>query len=159
MLDAIPTYTYDETTKTYYVYKVEGLYAWNTAAQTDLSTNLVLMADITMSTVADGENNWTPVGTATTNNHYTGTIEGNGYTISGLTINGKIVSAGFVGYALNATIQNLTLTQVNVTASNPVHVGGIVGYARNSTISGCAVTGNLTATGSTATWLTIGGIA
>lgn len=159
VLDAIPTYTYDETTKTYYVYKVEGLYAWNTAAQTDLSTNLVLMADITMSTVADGENNWTPVGTATTNNHYTGTIEGNGYTISGLTINGKIVSAGFVGYALNATIQNLTLTQVNVTASNPVHVGGIVGYARNSTISGCAVTGNLTATGSTATWLTIGGIA
>ena len=158
-LDAIPTHTYDETTKTYYVYKVEGLYAWNEAAQEDLSANLTLMADITLPTVAEGESNWTPVGTATTNNHYTGTIEGNGYTISGLTINGEIVSAGFVGYALNATIQNLTLTQVNVTASNPVHVGGIVGYARNSTISGCAVTGNLTATGSTATWITIGGIA
>lgn len=159
VLDAIPTHTCDETTNTYYVYKAEGLTAWNTAAQDDLSTNLTLMADITMPAVAEGKSNWTPVGTATTNNNYTGTIEGNGHSISGLTINGEIVSVGFVGYALNAKIQNLTLTQVNVTASNPVHVGGIVGYARNSTISGCAVTGNLTATGSTATWLTIGGIA
>lgn len=159
VLDAIPTHTCDETTKTYYVYKAEGLYAWNEAAQADLSTNLVLMADITLPTVAEGESNWTPVGTDANEKSYTGTIEGNGHSISGLTINGEIVRAGFVGYALNATIQNLSLTQVNVTASNPVQVGGIVAFAINSTISGCAVTGNLTATGSTANWLIIGGIA
>ena len=51
--NVVVTYTYDEATNTYSVCDEDGLNAWNTAAQSDPTTNLVLTADITL-TLAEG---------------------------------------------------------------------------------------------------------
>lgn len=170
VLDAIPTHTCDETTKTYYVYKAEGLYAWLEAVQNDLTLNLTLMADITLPntdlatseeiTVAEGVpsgSNWTPFGSAS--NFYTGTIEGNDYTINGLVINSTAAEIGFVGATSGATIQNLNLTNVSVSYSGEGigKIGAIVGWAHLSSISGCTVTGSLTCNNGTG--VVFGGIA
>ena len=76
---------------------------------------------------------------------FTGTIDGNGYTISNLDVNlpeSKYV--GFVGY-LEGTIKNLTLS--NVDAYGYRYVGGLVGYAENeSYINNCSVSGTIVGT-------------
>lgn len=152
VLDARPAYTYDETTKTYTVYTAEGLYAWNTAAQIELSTNLILMADITLPntdlatgeeiTVAEGVpsgSNWTPISTAF-DKAYTGTFEGNDHTITGLRINTETDYAGFIGCLGDGKgageIKNLTLADA-VLYSTANHIGGFAGYNYSGTISGC----------------------
>ena len=58
-------------------------------------------------------------------NPFTGTFDGNGHVISGLTINNQNVSyAGIFGYA-TGTIKNLTVSDENITGNN--YVGGVVG--------------------------------
>lgn len=127
----------DENNNTTYVtYTESGLLAWNTYAQTNAATNLVLGKDITL-TLADGAtSNWTSVGTETT--PYTGTVEGNGYSIAGLTINQTANNAGFIGYLKGGTIKNLTLEQLSV-ANTGTNTGGLVGYTTGSTIEFCRV--------------------
>lgn len=77
-------YTISTDGKNYYVYTAKGLLAWNEAVQKDMSLNCTLAADITLPTVAEGESNWTPVGTYS--NPYTGTFDGGGHTITGSTL-------------------------------------------------------------------------
>lgn len=76
---------------------------------------------------------------------FTGTIDGNGYSISNLNINlpeNKYV--GFVGY-LEGTIKNLNLT--NVDAYGYRYVGGIAGYTETeSEVFNCSVSGNIKGT-------------
>jgi len=141
----------DETTNTFYVATANGLYAWNEAAQTDLSINLVLMADITLPntdlttgaeiTVANGVpsgSNWTPVGTSEP--YYTGSIDGNNHTITGLRTTTETYYTGFIGCLGNGTnvgeLKNLTLEDA-VVYSQKYFVGGFAGYNYGGTISGC----------------------
>ncbi|MCE8780839.1 hypothetical protein [Bacteroides thetaiotaomicron] len=141
VLDAIPTHTCDETTKTYYVYKAEGLYAWLEAVQNDLTLNLTLMADITLpnTDLATGEvitvengvpsgSNWTPMGGLS--GQYTGIVEGNSHTITGLRISSTTDYTGFIGVLNNKTgtgeVRNLTLANA-VVYSTANYVGGIAG--------------------------------
>ena len=128
--------TGENNNTTYVAYTEAGLLAWNTYAQINTATNLVLGKDITL-TLADGAtSNWTSVGTETT--PYTGTVEGNGYSIAGLTINQTANNAGFIGYLKGGTIKNLTLEQLSV-ANTGTNTGGLVGYTTGSTIEFCRV--------------------
>lgn len=154
VLDAIPTHTCDETTKTYYVYKAEGLYAWLEAVQNDLTLSLTLMADITLpnTDLATGEeitvengvpsgSNWTPMGGLSAG-PYTGIVEGNSHTITGLRISSTTDATGFIGFLEGnadtgtGEVRNLTLADA-VVYSTAKYVGGIAGYNKAGTISNC----------------------
>ena len=78
--------------------------------------NITLTGDITLT----GE--WTPIGNY--ENRYTGTFDGNGHTITGLTVNQKeIGNVGLIGYlGSGGKVQNLTLENVNLNGN--LYVGG-----------------------------------
>ena len=73
---------------------------------------------------------FSPIGTETAS--YTGTFNGNGHNISGLTVSGSDY-VGLFGYVNGATIQNINLCDSQITATNAGEIGtstgGIVGYA------------------------------
>ena len=132
-------YIYDTTTKTYTVYNADGLLAWNEAAQKDQSINCTLSADINMA-----GKEWTPIGTDE-NNSYNGTFDGNGKTITGLTVNQSEKNyAGLFGcLGSDSKVQNLTLENVHI--SGVFYVGSVVG-TNFGTVSGCTASGNITGT-------------
>ena len=132
-------YNYDYTTKTYTVYNADGLLAWNEAAQKDKSINCTLSADINMA-----GKEWTPIGTDE-NNSYNGIFDGNGNTITGLTVNqSEKYNAGLFGcLGSGGKVQNLTLENVNI--SGTYYVGSVVG-TNFGTVSGCTASGNITGT-------------
>ena len=145
--------TYNATTKTYTAYTATGLMAIDTwlttsgAAPTGtdgnqwtgdnkFAVNITLGADITLPTVADGSSNWTPIGDSS--NLYTGTFDGGGHTLTGLTINSEGNYVGLIGDLLG-TVKNLTLKNANVKGN--LYTGGIAGY-NNGTITACSSTGS-----------------
>ena len=132
-------YNDDPTTKTYTVYNADGLLAWNEAAQKDKSINCTLSADINMA-----GKEWTPIGTDE-NNSYNGTFDGNGKTITGLTVNQSEKNyAGLFGcLGSDSKVQNLTLENVHI--SGVFYVGSVVG-TNFGTVSGCTASGNITGT-------------
>ena len=71
-------YSYDSDTHTYSVYTPDGLMEWNEAAQSDPSLNCTLTADIDLT-----GKEWTPIGMS---RGYNGIFDGQGHTITGLTI-------------------------------------------------------------------------
>jgi len=78
---------------------------------------------------------------------FAGTFDGNGHTISNLTIrteNGGDY-LGLFGWADNATIRNLRMDNVSITAfGENLNVGAIVGVLYNSQLSLCVVSGTIT---------------
>ena len=136
-----PGYTVSEDGKTYTVYNANGLLAWNEAVQKDMTLNCTLTADITLPAVADGESNWTPMGTDyDPYNPYTGTFDGDGHTITGLTINlPNQWCVGLIG-CLGGKVQNLTLAVAKINGSH--YVGGVVGF-NSGTVTGCYATGDV----------------
>lgn len=140
-------YSYDNNT--YTVYTADGLKAWAEAAQSDFSLNCILAADITLPTVAEGESNWTPIGTYDHYyNRYTGTFDGGGHTITGLTINQS--GTDYVGLICHlgsgGTVKNLTLENVDITGQ--ACVGSVVGW-NDGTVAACTVSGNVMGPGDT----------
>ena len=103
------------------------------AVRNDLSGKYYLGADITLT----GE--WTLIGTASS--PFTGIFDGNGYTISGLsiTINKNVaVDAGLFGRN-SGEIRNLTIVgsiNVNTTAKAKINAGGVAGV-NTGVISNC----------------------
>ncbi|MDL2213190.1 hypothetical protein LJC05_01785 [Bacteroides sp. OttesenSCG-928-J23] len=84
---------------------------------------------------------WKPIGTYTA--AYTGTFNGNGYTISGLKIS-TAYNQGLFGYTVNAVLANVTIKNpvISVTSSSSSNTGTLVGFANtNTTITRCAVEG------------------
>lgn len=96
--------------------------AANPAACAELTDN------IDMSSIA----NFAPIGTK--NAYYTGTFNGNGHSISGLSVSGS-GAAGLFGYVNGATIQSINLCNSQITATGDggnniyTYAGGIVGFA------------------------------
>ena len=82
-----------------------------------------LTADITLTSA------WTAMGTSS--KIYTGTFDGQGHKISGLSLTATADNAGFFGYVNNATIQNFTLE--GTVSSNSDNVGSVVGTANGAT--------------------------
>lgn len=75
---------------------------------------------------------------------YTGTFDGNGKTITGLTINNKMAESNvglFVSITEGGTVKNLKLDDVDITAG--YYVGVIAGENRG-TIENCSVSGSVT---------------
>ncbi len=96
---------------------------------------------------------WEPIGTL--NYLFCGTFDGNGHTISNMTIGtpssreSAFRYVGFFGAIDYATIENLRLTNVSIYSYNSSlsEIGGITGYCRNSTMSQCYVGGTINSEG------------
>ena len=81
---------------------------------------------------------WTPMGTQFA--PFTGTFDGAGYTITGLTIRGlSSDTRGFFGLVNGGNITNVTLRDVSIQGGQSV--GGLAGTVNRSTVSGSSVTG------------------
>ena len=86
-----------------------------------------------------------PIGNNPDTNIFTGTFDGNGHTIKGITINSTSNYTGFFGTAgRGATIKNLKLEGSVTSTKNAT--GGLIGYGRETlTVENCVV--NVTVTG------------
>ena len=99
--------------------------------QERLGYHYIQTADIDASETADWFEGagWFPIGDNSTGNstsRFTGSYEGDYHIISGLYINRPVSNfTGLFGFASNATITNLGLTDVDITGSD--HVGGLAG--------------------------------
>ena len=102
--------------------------------ETDI--NITLNTDLNLTNME-----WTPIGTES--QPYTGTFDGNNYTITGLTVNQTRNCVGLIGcIGSDGTVKNVKLENVNITG-NGYSVGGVAG--RNyGTIENCSVDGTLT---------------
>lgn len=103
--------------------------------------NATLTADVTLSAYATWEE---PIGIA--NVSYSGTFNGDGYTISDLAIDRTSgANVGLFGYLNNAKVRNLRVTG-SVTAGASQYVGGIAGLVvgNNAVIENCLFAGTVT---------------
>ena len=134
---AYPGYT-DDGNGNYTVTSAEGLKniakLVNEEGKTDI--NITLDTDLTLT----GE--WTPIGTES--HQYTGTFDGGGHTISGLTVTGSDQWAGLFGYIdKDGTVKNVVLENVQITSDNQyAYVGGVAGYSEGN-IENCSVSGSV----------------
>ena len=136
-------YIYDSNTNTYTVYNANGL--MNIAelvngGKTDINITLDKNIDLT-------GKDWTPIGTDY-DNSYTGTFDGGGHTITGLTFTTNDEYAGLFGYLNRAgTVKNVVMEGVQIT-SNQIYggsIGGVAGYSWG-TIENCSVSGSVSGT-------------
>ena len=152
-------YLYDTQSNTCTVNSAEGLeqfaaeiIAGNVAAD----ATIVLGGNIDLNDLTRSRtlaSNWTPVGTEEA--PFTGTFDGNGYTIQNLTLveseakEGKAY-IGFFGYAKNATIKNVTFENVYINIPcldidhSQGHIGAVAGSLEGtSTIENVTVKGDI----------------
>ena len=135
-------YIYDSNTKTYTVYNADGLLAWNEAAQKDRSINCTLTADIDLT-----GKDWSPIGTNFYNS-YTGTFDGGGHTIKGLTVTTNDQYVGLFGRLGKAgTVKNVVMEGVQITSNHSLgYAGGVAGFSWGGTIENCSVSGSVSGT-------------
>ena len=102
----------------------------------DLNGDYVLTQDITLS-----DNEWTPIGTS--DRPFTGTLDGGGHTIKGLTVgNGANDNKAFFGFTKDATVTNIGFTSAVVKGHNQAAI--VVAQAKSSTLSNIYVSGVVT---------------
>lgn len=132
-----------ESNGSYTVYNADGLL--NVAelvngGKSDI--NITLTADIDLT-----GKDWTPIGTDY-DNSYTGTFDGGGHTITGLTFTTNDKYAGLFGWLNKAgTVKNVVMEGVQIT-SNQIYggsIGGVAGYSWG-TIENCSVSGSVSGT-------------
>ena len=105
--------------------------------------NITLTADIDLT-----GKNWTPMGTSFSNK-YTGTFDGGGHTIKGLTVTTNDQFVGLFGYLDKAgTVKNVVMEGIQITSNHVLmsgNTGGVVGYSWG-TIENCSVSGSVSGT-------------
>ena len=113
------------------------------------SLDCTLAADITLTEP------WTPVGTDY-QNPYTGTFDGKGHTIRGLTVTGSNEYAGLFGYiGSGGTVKNVKLVNVQITSDHQyAYAGGVAGM-NDGTIENCSVSGSVSGN---STYNSVGGV-
>ena len=128
-----------ESDGTYTVTSADGL--MNVAelvngGKTDI--NITLDTDIDLT-----GKNWTPIGTSFSNK-YTGTFDGGGHTIKGLTVTTYDKYAGLFGWLNSAgTVKNVVMEGVQITNNHSSgFAGGVVGNSWG-TIENCSVSGSV----------------
>ena len=89
---------------------------------------------------------WTPRGNY--EKQYTGTFDGNGKTITGLTVTGSDQYAGLFGrIGSGGKVMNVKLEGVQIESDNGMSdVGGVAGYSRG-TLENCSVSGSVSGSG------------
>ena len=156
-------YYYDSTTGEALVTSAQGLQAiaddinsGALPAEIDVTLNndvdLATLAPVMRSTT-EYKNNWNPIGSF--EKPFTGTFDGNGYTIKNLTLvedeakEGKAY-IGFFGYAKDATIKNVTFENVYINIPcldidhSQGHIGAVAGSLEGkSTIENVTVKGKI----------------
>lgn len=121
---------------TYYVSNENGLLEWNKAAQSDYTLNCTLTANIALT-----GKTWTPI-CPDNSKKYTGTFDGGGHTIKGLTVTTSDQYAGLFGQiGPGGTVKNVVLTEVNITSGT--FVGGVAGWSFDGNIENCSVSGSV----------------
>ena len=86
---------------------------------------------------------WTPIGKSLEKS-FQGTFEGGWHTVSNLKVTGANENVGLFGYAADAEIRNLTVTEADISGSR--NVGGIAGNAGVGTsFINCTCSGEVTA--------------
>ena len=138
-------YIYDSNTNTYTVYNADGL--MNIAelvngGKTDINITLDKNIDLTGKV-------WTPIGTDY-DNAYTGTFDGGGHTITGLTITTNDQYAGLFGHLGNfgkfGTVKNVVMDGIQITCNHRLgYAGGVAGFSWG-TIENCSVSGSISGT-------------
>ena len=146
------TYTVSLAAEKGYIIEDDGSYTVTSAdglmniaklvngGKTDI--NITLTADIDLT-----GKNWTPIGTSF-HNSYTGTFDGGGHTITGLTVTTNDEGVGLFGYLGKAgTVKNVVMEGVQIT-SNQIDGGSIGGVVGSSwgTIENCSVSGSVSGT-------------
>ena len=103
--------------------------------------NITLTADIDLT-----GKDWTPIG-ADYDNSYTGTFDGGGHTIKGLTVTTNDQFVGLFGYLNRAgTVKNVVMEDIQITSNHMFGcTGGVVGYSWG-TIENCSVSGSVSGT-------------
>ena len=136
-----PGYTI-EGNGSYTVYNADGLL--NVAelvngGKTDINITLDKNIDLT-------GKSWTPIGTDY-DNSYTGTFDGGGHTITGLTITTKDQFVGLFGYLNRAgTVKNVVMEGIQITSNHMFgNTGGVAGFSWG-TIENCSVSGSVSGT-------------
>ena len=132
-----------ESNGSYTVYNADGLL--NVAelvngGKTDINITLDKNIDLT-------GKDWTPIGTDY-DNSYTGTFDGGGHTITGLTFTTNDKYAGLFGYLNRAgTVKNVVMKDVQITNNRSwsAFAGGVAGYSWG-TIENCSVSGSVSGT-------------
>ena len=115
--------------------------------QEDLTANYILMNDIDLSGI-----NWKPMQPSRTGVYtsgFTGTLDGNGFTIRNLTVNAEQYDNGALFYQNEGTIQNLRVTgQINLTSkSGIVRFAASLAIYNKGTIYNCTSAAGITAGG------------
>ena len=111
--------------------------------KTDINITLDTNIDLT-------GKDWTPIGTDY-DNAYTGTFDGGGHTITGLTVTTNDKYAGLFGYLGNfgnaaATVKNVVMEGIQITCNHRSgYVGGVAGFSWG-TIENCSVSGSVSGT-------------
>ena len=126
-------------------------YIINTAQELDLvrhfpNNHYSLSRDINVQDVIAGDpSGWLPIGTMA--RPFTGTFEGNGFTITGLMVQRTLrTNQGLFGVlAGNGAIRNLHLVNADVTGGSPI--GALVGRVVEGQIESCSSTGTVSAVG------------
>ena len=131
-----------ESNGSYTVYNADGLL--NIAelvngGKTDINITLDKNIDLT-------GKDWTPIGTSF-DNSYTGTFDGGGQTITGLTITTKDQFVGLFGYLNRAgTVKNVVMEGIQITSNHMFgNTGGVAGFSWG-TIENCSVSGSVSGT-------------
>ena len=139
-----PGYT-DDGQGNYTVTSAEGLknLAELVNEEWKLDINITLTDDIDLTGI-----DWTPIG-IDYNHQYTGTFNGGGKTITGLTVTGSDQYAGLFGcIGSGGKVMNVTLENVQIESDNEMStVGGVAGWSYG-TIENCSVSGSVSGSGS-----------
>ena len=131
-----------ESNGSYMVYNADGLL--NVAelvngGKTDINITLDKNIDLT-------GKDWTPIGTSFRKS-YTGTFDGGGHTITGLTVTTNDEFAGLfgsLGYA--GTVKNVVMEGIQITNNRSSgFAGGVAGHS-DGTIENCSVSGSVSGT-------------
>lgn len=104
---------------------------------------------------------WTPL--CSMEKPFTGEFDGNGHTLTGLSVSGSgDTPLGLFAALKGASVYDLTLENVSVSCSgspdHAVYAGPVAGYAQGSAISGCRTSGSVSVSSSGAGELSAGGI-
>ena len=95
------------------------------AVQNDLSGTYYLDSDLNLSGVS-----FAPLGSGST--PFTGTFEGNGHTITYLTLNPESGTGVGMFACSNGTIRNMILKNISITSTCADYVGGLVGWNKQA---------------------------
>ena len=109
----------------------------------NLSIDITLTSDIDLSGI-----DWTPIG-IDYNHRYAGTFDGNGKTITGLTVTTSDQYAGLFGYIdTGGKVKDVTLEDVKIESNHSSgYVGGVAGWSYG-TLENCSVSGSVSGSGS-----------